>query len=163
MKFLTLFSACLLPCCLLAGESQHKSMPMPSHPGMHAASMQWGDAPPGLPKGAKLAVLSGNPGAAGMFTVRLKMPPGYRIPRHTHPTDEMVTVIQGHLDFSMGEAANAHGGMYGTGDFVNLPTGMQHAVSTKGGAIVQVQAMGPFEINYVNPADDPRGMGNMKK
>ena len=132
--------------------------PPDEHAGMHANALKWGDAPPGLPKGAKLAVLSGNPGVAGMFTIRLKMPPGYRIPRHTHPTDEAVTVIQGHVDFSMGEAANTHSGSYGLGDFVNMSAGTQHAVSTKGGAIVQVQSMGPFQINYVNPAEDPRAM-----
>ncbi|PNS08421.1 cupin domain-containing protein [Solilutibacter silvestris] len=161
MKFS--YRATLLALALVGVAAPINATPPAEHMAMHANALQWGDAPPGLPKGAKLAVLSGNPGADGLFTIRLKMPPGYRIPRHTHPTDEAVTVIQGHLDYSMGDAASAHAGMLGANDFVNMPAGMQHAVSSKGGAIVQVQAMGPFQINYVNPADDPRGMEHKMK
>lgn len=157
------YRATLLALALVAVAAPINAAPPGEHAMVHANALKWGDAPPSLPKGAKLAVLSGNPGAEGMFTIRLKMPPGYRIPRHTHPTDEAVTVIQGHADFSMGDAASPHAAMFGMDDFVNLPAGMQHAVTTKGGAIVQVQAMGPFQINYVNPADDPSGMGNKMK
>src|SRR4051812_28360866 len=60
-----------------------------------AANTTWGAAPPSLPPGAQAAVLVGDPGKPGVFTLRLKFPPGYRIPRHWHPTDEAVTVIEG--------------------------------------------------------------------
>src|SRR6266487_3025896 len=53
-----------------------------------ANDIQWADAPPSLPAGAKMAVLDGDPGKAGSFTIRLKMPAGYKIPAHTHPTTE---------------------------------------------------------------------------
>jgi hypothetical protein len=33
---------------------------------------------------------------------------------------------------------------------------MLHEASTRNGVVVQIQSTGPFEINYVNPADDPR-------
>ena len=150
-------SAALLALALAPALPAHAQDASP-HMAMaqHAKDLKWGDAPPSLPPGAKLAVLSGNPGAEGPFTIRLKMPPGYRVPRHTHPTDESVTVLQGQLSASMGEAAHAHAGSLGVGDFVNMTAGMQHEVSTRGGAILQVQAMGPFQITYVNPADDPR-------
>ena len=52
--------------------------------------------------------------------------------------------------------ANAHSSTFGAGDYVNLPAKMQHEASTKGGAVVQINAMGPFEITYVDPKDDPR-------
>lgn len=148
----TLLALALAPVQPAFAQDAAPHMPM----AYHAKDLTWGAAPPSLPAGAQLAVLSGNPGAEGPFTIRLKMPPGYRVPRHTHPTDETVTVMQGQLSASLGEAAHAHSGALATGDFVNMTAGMQHEVSTRGGAIVQVQAMGPFQITYVNPADDPR-------
>lgn len=151
----------LLLCALSAGAfaaepgqpAAHEPM---SHAVTHAADTAWGPAPPSLPAGAQAAVLAGDPGKAGSFTLRLKMPPGYRVPRHWHPSDEAVTLIEGDLTLSMGEAGMAHDGVLAPGDFVNLPAHMHHQASSKGGAVVQVQAMGPFEINYIDPNDDPR-------
>lgn len=116
--------------------------------------LKWGDAPPSLPRGAKLAVLAGDPGASGSFTIRLQMPAGYKIPLHTHPTDEIVTVISGSPEFKAG--ADATPEKLGPGGFVVLPAGMQHAASATTETIVQVSSEGPFVINYVNPSDDPR-------
>lgn len=127
-----------------------------------AAATTWGDAPPVLPPGAQASVLAGDPGKPGVFTIRLKMPPGYRVPRHWHPTDEAVTLVEGDLTLSMGEAGVAHDGTLLPGDFVNLPARMQHEASTTGGAVVQVQSSGPFEITYLDPKDDPRNAGTSK-
>lgn len=135
--------------------------PMP-HAITHAADTAWGPAPPSLPPGAQASVLAGDPGKPGAFTLRLKMPPGYRVPRHWHPGDEAVTLIEGDLTLSMGEAAMAHDGALAPGDFVNLPAHMHHQASSKGGAVVQVQSMGPFEINYIDPKDDPRNQPMQK-
>src|SRR5262245_55522400 len=65
--------------------------------------LQWKNGPPSLPRGAKLAVLEGNPSAEGPFTMRLKFPNGYRIPPHTHPKTERLTVISGTFRLGMGE------------------------------------------------------------
>jgi len=129
---------------------------MKEHPVTRAAATQWGPAPPVLPAGAQAAILAGDPGKDGMFTLRLKMPAGYRVPRHWHPSDESVTLVEGDLTLSMGEAANAHAKTLAPGDFLNLPARMQHEASTKGGATVQIHSMGPFQITYVDPKDDPR-------
>jgi quercetin dioxygenase-like cupin family protein len=129
-----------------------------AHAVIHAADTAWGPAPPMLPPGVQIAVLAGDPGTEGNFTIRLKMPPGYRVPRHWHPTDEAVTLVEGDLTLSMGEAA-AQDEMLAPGDFINLPTPMRHEASSKGGAVVQVQSMGPFVINYLDPKDDPRNAG----
>ncbi len=122
----------------------------------HAANTAWGPAPPMLPTGAQASVLVGDPGKPGVFTLRLKMPPGYRVPRHWHPTDEAVTLIEGDLTLSMGAIDAAQAEALAPGDFINLPAHMQHEASSKDGAVVQVQAIGPFEINYIDPKDDPR-------
>ena len=72
---------------------------------MNNADLKWGAAPPGLPAGAQLAVLSGDPGKEGMFTIRLKFPAGYSVAPHHHPTPELVTVIDGRMGIGMGEVA----------------------------------------------------------
>ena len=69
---------------------------------VNPSSLKWGPAPPSLPRGASLTVLSGDPGKEGMFTIRLRFPPGYAIPPHSHPSDELVTVINGQLSLGMG-------------------------------------------------------------
>jgi hypothetical protein len=43
------------------------------------------------------------------------------------------------------------------GAYVVMPAGMQHFAGSKSGCVVQVTSNGPFQVVYVNPADDPRG------
>jgi quercetin dioxygenase-like cupin family protein len=119
--------------------------------------IQWGDAPPGLPNGAKLAVLVGNPMGPGMFAIRLKLPAGYVLPPHWHPTDELITIISGTFNMGMGDKFDKKGlKALHAGAFNALPAKMHHYAEASEETIVQVQAMGPFEIHYINPADDPR-------
>jgi quercetin dioxygenase-like cupin family protein len=127
-------------------------MPAP----LQAAEMKWGPAPPVLPAGAQIAVLSGDPGGTGLVTLRLKMPPGYVIPPHWHPTDEHVTVISGTLALGMGDKLDRSTSKTLTaGGYGIAPANMHHFAWTKTGAIVQVHLMGPFAITYVNATDDP--------
>ena len=119
--------------------------------------VKWGPAPPALPAGAQIAVLSGDPSKAEPFTIRLKAPDGYKIMPHWHPTDENVTVLEGTFVMGVGEKfdeAAAHG--MPVGSFVRMPKGTRHFAMAKGETVVQAHAIGPFVINYVNPNDDPR-------
>jgi quercetin dioxygenase-like cupin family protein len=122
------------------------------------SAVKWGPAPPVVASGAQAAVLSGDPfkdGAA--YTLRLKMPDGYRIAPHWHPTDENVTVISGTLGAGMGDKFDpAAGTLLKPGGFVCMPKGMHHYAWAKGPTVVQVHGIGPFAFTYVNPADDPR-------
>ncbi|HXI95207.1 MAG TPA: hypothetical protein VNG04_03715, partial [Candidatus Acidoferrum sp.] len=52
--------------------------------------LQWAVAPPLLPPGALIAVVSGDPAGPGESTIELSMPDGYRMPPHFHPTDERI-------------------------------------------------------------------------
>lgn len=119
--------------------------------------LKWKDGPPSLPPGAKIAVLEGDPTKAGPFVFRVKVPDGYRIPPHTHPKRERVTVIAGSFNLGMGDKFDATkteampAGSYGT-----WPAGMKHFVWVKGETIVQFHGEGPWTITYLNPADDPR-------
>jgi len=122
------------------------------------AELKWMDGPPGLPGGATFAVKKGNPMAKGMFTIGIKMPAGYAVPAHWHPTDEHVTVVSGKVAYGMSDRLNlAQAQGAGPGDQVVMKAKEHHWVLTAEGAEVEVSAMGPFQITYVNPADDPRG------
>lgn len=121
-------------------------------------AVPWGAPPPMVPAGAQFAVLEGDPTAStGDFTIRLKMPDGYRIPPHWHPRRENVTVITGALKLGMGDKFDAS-------KMENLPAGsfgyldpdMHHYVMAHGETIVQVHGQSPIEFNYINPNDDPR-------
>lgn len=118
---------------------------------------KWGPAPPVFARGAQMAVLQGDPSGNGLFTVRLRMPDGYKIAPHTHPTDENVTVISGTFHVGMGSTFERKGTMpLHAGAFVSAPAGQAHFAVTSGETIVQVHAMGPFALTYVNPADMPK-------
>src|SRR2546423_1200529 len=82
---------------------QAASNASPQHKVISLSDMVWGEAPPGLPPGGKMAVLDGDPTKTGPFTVRLQSPDGYKIPPHTHPTAERITVISGTLHLGEGE------------------------------------------------------------
>lgn len=121
--------------------------------------LQWKAGPPSLPKGAQIAVLEGDPGKEGPFVFRVKVPDGYRIAPHTHPKTERVTVIQGTFNIGMGEKFDAAAAKpMAAGTYGFWEAGMKHFVFVKGETIVQFHGMGPWMINYVNPADDPRNV-----
>jgi hypothetical protein len=120
--------------------------------------LKWGPAPPSLPPGAQLAVLSGDPSkAGGQYTMRAKFPDGYKVPPHWHPTDENVTVIQGTFNLGMGDKLDqSETKALPAGGFAMMPKHMHHFAWATGETIVQIHGTGPFAITYVNPADDPR-------
>ena len=119
--------------------------------------LKWQDGPPSLPPGAKFAILEGDPAKPGPFVFRVKVPDGYKIPPHTHPKAERVTVIAGTFHLGMGEKFDATkaeplpAGTYGT-----WPAGMKHYVWVKGETVVQFHGDGPWAIHYLDPKDDPR-------
>jgi quercetin dioxygenase-like cupin family protein len=120
-------------------------------------TINWGPAPAVFPAGAEFAVLQGDPGSNAPFTIRLRLPDGYRIAPHTHPTDENVTVISGNFQVGMGTAFRTDSMLtLPPGSFVTAPAGHAHFAQARGGTVVQVTAVGPFALTYVNPADLPR-------
>ena len=127
------------------------------HMAVQPNALKWGPPPPGLPAGAQVAVVSGNPGSDGPYVVRARLPAGYKIPPHTHPTDENVTVLSGNFHIAMGDKFDTKKGeTLRAGGFVNAQKAMQHYGWTTSPTVIQIHGMGPFAINYVNPADDPR-------
>ncbi len=126
-----------------------------------ADQIKFGPVPPVLPAGAQLAVLEGDPmGTSGDFTIRLKMPNGYRIAPHWHPKRENVTVISGTFEVGMGDSFDVSKmTAFPTGSFAYLDPSMHHYGMAVGDTVAQVHGEAPFQIIYVNPSDDP----SMKK
>ena len=122
-----------------------------------ATAVKWGPGPAGLPAGARIAVLQGDPGQPGLYTIRLRFPAKYVIKAHFHPTDEHVTVLSGTLFVGMGDSTRMRGTQRLTaGGFITAPKDAHHFALTRGPVIIQVHGEGPFQITYVNAADDPR-------
>lgn len=139
------------------GKGTSKTTAATEHKILAPEAMQWGEVPPGLPAGGQMGVLDGNPNKKGSFTVRLKAPDGYKVAPHTHPTTERLTVISGTLHFGTGEKFDEAAAREMTpGSFAVLPAGMKHFAWASGESIVQIQSEGPFQIKYVNRAEDPR-------
>lgn len=129
----------------------------PHHTVVPADAAQWGPVPPSLPPGAQAAVLFGDPFKSGPFVLRLKLPAGYTVPPHRHSMDEPITVLSGRFLVGAGEKLDrASAQVLQPTGFVYLPAGMTHYAIADGEAVVQINGMGPFDIVYVNPADDPR-------
>lgn len=135
----------------------HMSMEFQTHsPG----NIVWKDGPASLPKGAQIAVLEGDPAKPGPFVFRVKVPDGYRIPLHTHPKTERVTVIVGTFNIGMGDKVDdSKAKAMPAGTYGNWAAGMKHFVFVKGETIAQFHGEGPWVINYVDAKDDPRNQG----
>ena len=139
-----------------AQEKKAAGAGKPMHVIMSEGDIKWGDAPPTLPAGAKMAVLQGDPGKAGMYTIRIKAPDGYKVAAHGHPAAEYLTTISGTFNLGTGDKLDeTKTTPMAAGTFGSMPAKMHHYAWCKGETEVQVSGMGPFVINYVNPADDP--------
>ena len=124
---------------------------------LNTGDFKWMDAPPGLPAGAKVAVLSGDPSKPGPFTLRAMFPENYKVPPHTHPSYENVVVLEGTLYMGSGEKIEESKAMaLDAGGYSAIPAKAPHYVFCKDKVTIQVNGEGPFAINYINPADDPR-------
>jgi Domain of unknown function (DUF4437) len=139
---------------LLSGTA---AMADPMSGPMNNKDLTWMPAPDAFPKGAQFAVLSGDPSKDGLYAVRLKMPKGYKVPAHNHPTAEYVTVLSGSFHIGMGDKLDLKkGATLASGGYGEAPAKMNHYAWTTSETVIQVHGQGPFAITYVNPADDPR-------
>ncbi len=123
----------------------------------HTDTLKWTAGPPGFPPGAHVAVLTGDLKGDGPFVVRFKAPAGYKIPAHTHPDDEHVTVLSGAFHIVIGDdLQETKGQVFKAGGYSHVPAGTPHLVWFSEESVTQVHGMGPPGITYLNPADDPR-------
>jgi quercetin dioxygenase-like cupin family protein len=135
--------------------------PMIAHDGEHdvvaADEVTFRPGPPTLPPGAQFAVLLGSPAEEGPFVMRLKFPAGYDIPPHRHPKEEHVTVLSGGFGMALGETHDRRSAkLMPAGSFIRIPVGAAHFAWTEEETVVQLNGIGPFGVEYVDPKDDPR-------
>ena len=144
--------AVLLTTTVVAGQSA-------PHPASARATVVQGSDIKWRPlrPGAEIAVVSGDPDATGdPFVMRMRYTGTVRVPPHWHPTDEHIAVLSGTFMLGMGERVDESAATaLGTGAYAFAPAKMPHFAWSKGDTVVQVHGLGPFVINYVNPADSP--------
>ena len=134
---------------VLAAEAHHTAV--------SGDALKWGPAPPSLPPSAQAAILLGSPAKEGPFVIRLKFPAGYVVPPHRHSKDEFVTVMSGKFTAAHGEKVDrASLNFLPPGSFIHLPAGMPHYAVADVESVVQINGVGPFDVIYVDPQDDPR-------
>ncbi len=147
-------AAALLLASLVSAAAGAQS---PAHVMESLSAAKWGPAPPMLPPGAQIAVLSGDPTKPGPYTVRLKFPANYNIPAHSHPGDENVAVVSGELFIGMGATLDRKAGhRLGVGAYALMPANSNHFAFTKDETTVLLYGQGPVDFKYVNPSEDPR-------
>jgi quercetin dioxygenase-like cupin family protein len=161
----SLIATLLLPA--LAGAQQHDATlqaravgvrQQEQHILVDPARLQWSAAPAVLPPGAQVAVIEGSPAQPGLFTMRLRLPDGYRIAPHFHDADEHVTVLDGTFVLAMADAGQGSSETaLPAGGFAVMPAGMRHSARAQGVTLLQIHAVGPWKLTYVNASDDPRG------
>jgi anti-sigma factor ChrR (cupin superfamily) len=155
MKRSGVVSTCaLLSCAALLGVrlfGQEKMDRAESHKIVRFGDLKW--AP--IMKGCELAPVSGDPGGEGTpFVLRIRCTDGTKIPAHWHPTDENLTVLKGTFLVGLGEAFDETKlSVMNVGNFASMPKEMRHFALSKGETIVQVHGLGPFKVNWVNPAE----------
>jgi len=120
------------------------------------AGVEW-KAADTLPPGAMVAVLEGDPSKEGFFTMRIKMPDGYRVPPHWHSKQERVTVLSGVLNLGTGGTFDStKTRALAAGTYSSMPPHMIHFAWMTGETVLQLTTIGPWTITYVRPDDDPR-------
>ena len=119
--------------------------------------LEWKPAPPGLPQGAEVAMLFGDPAQGGPFILRLRAPKGYKVGPHKHSGMETLTVLSGGLRYGEGDKIDPVAQQtLSAGGFAAAPAEMVHWVSFDDNSVIQVTGVGPWNITYLDPRDDPR-------
>jgi quercetin dioxygenase-like cupin family protein len=118
--------------------------------GSTADEVRW-FTPPYYHDGRQRAQLFGDSSEGGSWIDRVKIPGGARVLAHTHPQDELVTVIEGTWYLGEGakfDAAKLKG--YPAGSFIVIPAGAPHFVAAKEGTVVvQLSGSGKFQTDYL--------------
>jgi quercetin dioxygenase-like cupin family protein len=115
----------------------------------------WTDFP--LLPGAQIAMIEGEMDKQEPITAHIKLPADAKVAPHWHPGVERVTVLSGNFNYGMGDKLDPEKTKpLGPGSVIVMQPETHHFAWTKEETVIQLNVMGPWSINYVNPADDPR-------
>jgi len=153
-KFRVVYICALLAALTACGTltyGQDKADAAAPHKIVRSGDLKWSP----IIKGCDLASVAGDPAAEGTpFVIRIRCADGSKIPAHWHPTDENVTVLKGTFLAGMGEKFDETKLLtMNVGNFIVMPKEARHFATCKGETIVQVHGVGPFKVNWVNPAE----------
>jgi quercetin dioxygenase-like cupin family protein len=122
------------------------------------AEIKWTPGPAILPEGIEAAILYGDPTQDGLFSMRFKLPKGYKVAPHTLSKAGLFTVISGTFRVGLGGKVDpSKQRAMSVGSFIAFAAGTPHFVSVDEETVVQLNNIGPWEITYLDPKDDPRG------
>jgi quercetin dioxygenase-like cupin family protein len=146
----------LVPIMLLVAVIPVQAQAPDVHTTLMPDTLKWVE--PAVLPGSKLAVLQGDPAKEGLFVYRFKFPANFKVPPHFHKAGENVTVLTGTFFVGLGEKFDRGSGQeLPVGGFIAIPPKHPHfAWAGPEETIVQVHGIGPTDITFVNPADDPR-------
>lgn len=137
---------------LLASRAGHLAAQMPSI----GSSSPWVIAPYFFPRGALIAFVEGDPNKNEPFRVDLAFPRGYRMQPHYHANAIHVQVKQGGLKVGVGGRLDLKKTQaVAPGDTATVPAGAHYFYAATTETIITVTSIGPFTLNYVDPANDP--------
>lgn len=123
---------------------------------MDAEELEWGPVA-SMGEGAEIAFIEGDISEEEPFTFRLRLEDGYEILPHIHPEYERVTVLEGTLYFAHGEEFEPNATRrLEPGAVAIMPPGDPMFGYAEGEVIMQLHGTGPWGIEYLDPADDPR-------
>jgi anti-sigma factor ChrR (cupin superfamily) len=132
-------------------SAQQKKEETSAHKIVHYGDLKWTP----IMKGCDLAPVWGDPSAEEKpFVLRIRCAAGTMVPAHWHPTDEYLTVLKGTFRIAMGETFDEKRlETMNTGNFTLITKEMRHFGDCPNDCIVQAHGMGPFKVNWVNPAE----------
>jgi len=119
------------------------------------SEIKWAENP-ALPKGVKAVILMGDP-TQGAYINRVQLPGNVKIMPHSHPTENLVTVLSGTLLYGEGDKFDAAKlKSYPAGSFVVEKPNSPHFMTGKGPVVFQVSVPGKSSFDYADAKDDPR-------
>lgn len=118
--------------------------------------LEWGPVA-SMGEGAEIAFIEGDISKEEPFTIRLRLEDGYQIEPHVHPEYERVTVLSGTLHFAEGEEFNREETVaLEPGSVAIMSPGDSMYGYAEGETVIQLHGTGPWGVDYIDPADDPR-------
>ena len=103
----------------------------------------------GFPSGTTVAVVSGDPMKAGLFSVMVKFPADQQIPPHWASTDLDAVVLRGTFEAGNGDAYDASKLQGVTaGQVLHIPAQSHHFAHAKGTTVVLFYGVGPLSITW---------------